>query len=474
MYDGMNIESGSLTSQAMAGFFSRMDDSNPDAETRQTIIDRARYLNTVSTTARSLHDCLTRAVIGAGVRYEYPKDSDFFDYTDSRIKDAWNRVSHTRCLDARRRLTLTQLEQLVFTTMIVSGECWLFRKGRSWIVKEPDCIKTPAEFVTYTDRTVTTDEGHIITDGIELDDGIPVACYFVEKVDGVETYERIPFIGDDGLPQVLQVFMQERPEQVRGLPLTSPVIPQLWACLAYSDSETQMAMLQTNMSLIITTNTNPTTNPFSGLTVRDLDSPLIPPQDGEKTGSNDFSWIPPQGDSAFYGLIDKAHYIKPGQTRHLSEGEDIKFVSPTSPHTGFTDFCNFMIRGIGSAVGIPYQVLTGTYDANFSAVKGAVSAFNHTVRRYRKVFIEQFLKPVFEVFLTDFIQDRDVLELVAMESQWLPNDSPLTLDPTREMDFYLKAVNAGLISRDEAAEAMFGHKASGDVQQAKTLEKELI
>jgi hypothetical protein len=49
-----------------------------------------------------------------------------------------------------------------------------------------------------------------------------------------------------------------------------------------------------------------------------------------------------------------------------------------------------------------------------------------------------------------------------VESQWLPNDSPLTLDPAKEMDFYIKAVDAGFITADEAAEALFGHPATGE------------
>ena len=120
-----------------------------------------------------------------------------------------------------------------------------------------------------------------------------------------------------------------------------------------------------------------------------------------------------------------------------------------------------MIRQIGASVGIPEQVLTGRFDANFSAVKGACSAFNHTVRRYRTAFIETFLRPLFSVFLAGLIEDPEVRELVSLEAQWLPCDSPLTLDPTKEIDYYIKAINSGLITKDEAAQALFGHPATG-------------
>lgn len=468
MLDGYNANAGSFTSQAMAGFFARSKDANTDMRSRQRIVERARYLDCVSDITRAFHSCLCRGVVGSGIRYAPPKQSARLDYTRSGIDTRWRDIAATTFFDARGMQTFPQFEQLVFRTVLVSGECWLFRIGQAWIAKEPDCIRTPRGFEKVND-VVELPSGNIIIDGVELEEGRPVACYVCAIKDGEEEYDRVEYTGEDGLPAVLHVFMQERPEQVRGLPLVAPILTHVWSCYAYGDSETQMAILQTNMSLVITTNTNPTVNPFAGLTVRDLDAPLVPPATGDKVEpSKDFAWIPPMGDSGLFGMVDKAHYMKPGQTRHLADGEDIKFVTPTAPHTGFIQFCEYKIRMMGAAIGIPEQVLSGRFDANFSAVKGATSAFNHTVRMYRSMFVESFLRPVFRVFLSEIMDNAEIADIVAFESQWLPNDSPLTLDPNKEIDFYLRAIEAGLITRDEAAEALFGHKANGEVVNAGT------
>lgn len=467
MINGFNANSGSYTTQAMAGFFAQSRDAFADMKCRPTLVSRARYLDTISTIARAAQKCLTRAVVGSGIRYEQPRTSNIIDY-DVDIKGVWDKVAMTAALDARHQLTLSQLETLVFKTMLVSGEAWLFRKGTgAWIVKEPDCIKTPDDFSTLgvmdtETRVITLANGSLIADGVELNaDGVPVACYVCGEQG---EYERVEYTDENGLKQVLHVYLQDRPDQVRGLPIMAPVITQLWACLAYADSETQMSILQTNMSLIITTNTASSLNPFGALTQRDLDAPLIPETGAsaaKTTGSKDFAWIPPLGDQGLGGIINGVNYTIPGQTRHLAEGEDIKFIAPTAPHTGFVTFCDFMIRQIGASIGIPEQVLTGRFDANFSAVKGACSAFNHTVRQYRTAFIETFLRPLFSVFLAGFVSDPVIGELISLEAQWLPCDSPLTLDPTKEVDYYIKAIDAGLISRDEAAQALFGHPAVG-------------
>ena len=456
MFSGYNANAGSFTTQSMAGFFANSRDVFRDTRSRKTIVSRARYLNTISTISRAIHDCLVRAVVGSGIRYELPK-SDILSYDMSDIQTAWRRISMTHALDARHRDTLTQLESLVFSTMLISGEAWCFRIGKGWAVKEPDFVSTPESLLNGD--VGRSENGNLIIDGIEVNSfGIPIACYFCDDPYGDDRkWDRISYKDENGVDQVLHIFMQERPDQLRGLPLTAPVLTQIWSVLAYCDAETQMSILQANMSLVITTNTNPTLNPFATMSARDLDAPLI-----QDKASKDFSWFPPMGNSALDGIINKVNYSIPGQTRHLAEGEDIKFVAPTAPHTGFVQFADFMIRQIGASIGIPEQVLTGRFDANFSAVKGACSAFNHTVRRYRTAFIELFLKPVFGVFLKEFISDDLICDLMVVESQWLPNDSPLTLDPSKEMDFYIKAVDAGFITSDEAAEALFGHPATGE------------
>lgn len=487
---GYSDASGSLCSQQMAGFFSRSKDVYNDNKCRPVLTSRARILNITSTIARSIHDCLTRGVIGSGVRYEPNEKSVYYDDVVYReiskdLKNRINKLSNTKLLDANKQLTFTELEELVFLTMIVSGECWLFRSadGLSWKIKEPDYIKTP-DYLNNNDNSYSVKyNNNLIIDGIEVDtQGLPVACWFCENPfddelkNNINNYCRIPFYDEKGLPCVLQVFIKERPDQLRGLPLTAPVLVQLWSTLAYSESELQMAILQVNQSLVITTNTNPTLNPFGSIIQRDLDAPLIPtqpPQPNVSEPSKDFSIFPPMGNNILDGFINKMNFVSPGQSHHLAEGEDIKFLTPTAPNTNLSSFLDLMLRQIGAALGIPEQVLSGRFDANFSAVKGACSAFNHTIKRYRTRFIESFLKPLFENLVYNYLQEEvenisqeqclENAELLTIESVWLPNDSPLTLDPTKEIDFYIKAIEAGLITRDEAATLLFGHKANGNI-----------
>lgn len=471
---GYGDSHGSMTSQAMAGFFQRSKDVFSDMKCRPTLVSRARVLHITSPISRAIHTCLLRGVIGSGLRYEPSDVSDYFDNYDtiaSTLKHDFKRLSHTKLFDAMGHLTFTQLESLVFETMILSGEAWLFRvgDGNKWRVREPDYVMSP-----------DNNTNPLIIDGIELDDyGVPVAVWYCSEpyaVVGQRSFERIPIYDEDGVRLVIHVYKQERPEQLRGLPLTAPVIQNLWSTMAFCESELQMAILQCNQSLIVTTQTNNSLNPYGTISPRDLDAPLIAPTPNtptdEKKKPAEFSILPPLGNSGFDGLINKMNFVSPGQSHHLREGEDVKFLSPTAPSSSLSQFVDLQMRMLGAALGIPEQVLSGKFDANFSAVKGATSAFNHTVKQFRTAFIESFLKPLFEVFAYseiaryNWICDDSLTasQLMALESLWLPNDSPLTLDPSKEIQFYITAVDAGLITRDEAAQALFGHDAVGVIQ----------
>ena len=98
----------------------------------------------------------------------------------------------------------------------------------------------------------------------------------------------------------------------------------------------------------------------------------------------------------------------------------------------------------------------------FDIGKDASNGFIITDNVFRPIgFVKEFI----------WVEDMhypEIADLISFESQWLPNDSPLTLDPNKEIDFYLRAIEAGLITRDEAAEALFGHKANGEVVNAGT------
>lgn len=485
-----DIANGSIYSQQMAGFFSRSKSATLDNLARRELVSRSRILYLESPIARACIDVLLRECVGAGLRYSPSENSPYFaNYAaiTGILGERLSQVSELHVVESTHRLTFPQLQALVFRTILLSGDCFLIRcSDGSVCLKESDYVYTPP-FFTQINGIAKTDRGNAIIDGIELDThSRPIAYWFccdLNKSIERESWLRVNAFDKYGLPQVLHCAYMERPSQFRGLPLLAPVIEDLWSLRAYLTSETQMAIMQANMSLVITTHTNPTANPFGGLSSMDLDAPLVPEHEDNEP-PREFSIAPPPMASSYLdGIVTRTDFIQPGQSIHLAEGEDIKTIAPTAPHSGLETFIRCVVEQIGSAVGIPSQILTARIDSNYASCKAAFAQLQHTVRLYRSMFIEAFLKPWFMNFAHDiiisegwqsskYLPDEAAL-LLATESIWLPSTASTILEPQREIDFYSKALELGLVSRDEVAQLLFGHNASEMPQNASEMPQEV-
>lgn len=474
-----DIASGSLYSQQMAGFFSRSKSATQDTLARRTLVSRSRILYLESPIARACIDVLLRECVGAGLRYSPKPDSVYFDnyaQITASLSSMLMQMSDLHLIESTRRLTFAQVQSLVFRTILLSGDCFLIRlDDGTFCIKESDYVFTPSFMMQV--NGIARFDGHDVIDGIELDAySRPIAYWLCNDLNSYESQDKWTRIDayDEatGLPRVLHCAYFERPSQFRGLPLLAPVIEDLWSLRAYLTSETQMAIMQSNMSLVITTNTNPTANPFASLLQMDLDAPLVP--DGKQDPQpQEYSIAPPPMTSEMLnGALSRTEFIQPGQSIHLAEGEDIKTITPTAPHSGLETFIKCVVEQIGSAVGIPSQILTARIDSNYASCKAAFAQLQHTVRLYRSMFIEAFLRPYFQDFCYAQIvdngwhstkyTDKECADLLAIESVWLPSTASTILEPQREIDFYSKALELGLVSRNEVAQLLFGHDAVSD------------
>ena len=477
-----DIANGSLYAQQMAGFFSRSESATRDNEARKILVSRSRILFLESPIARACIDILLRECVGSGLRYSPNASSEYFSNYEaitSTLSSDLKTVSSLHLIESTHRLTFAQVQGLVFITILLSGDCFIIRLDDGSIcIKESDYVFTPP-FLNLASETGVAKYGeNIVIDGVELDDySRPIAYWFCNNLYG-EAYKRetswtrIPTHDEYGVKRVLHCAYFNRPSQFRGLPLLAPVIEDLWSLRAYFTSETQMAIMQANMSLVVTTNTNPTVSPFGTLTGLDLDAPLVPnrPTDKKPEQPKDFSIAPPPMANTMYnGLSRTTNFVSAGSSIHLAEGEDVKMITPTAPHSGLETFIRCVVEQVGAAVGIPAQILLARIDSNYASCKAAFAELQHTVRLYRSMFIETFLKPYFMGFALDVIQgrgwkstrysDEEAALLLAMESVWLPSIAATILEPQREIDFYSKALELCLVSKNEVAQLLFGHDA---------------
>ena len=468
---------GSLFSQGLSGFLAQSLTATEDiAPTREILTSRARILDMSVPIARAAVDRIVSGVVGAGLIWDTPNKSDFFEdeafeqylgivRTLQRRMRLWS-MSHA--CDAQRRMTLAQMQRLVCRNWLLSGDVFLIRRPTTgngvsdWRIIESDRCATPISMSSadpFGIAVVNPETGYTVIDGVELDGaGAPIAYHFRDAYDDVYAeYTRIPAFSDDGLPLVLHVFTSERPDQYRGVPLLAPVIETIYGTACYAQSELQAAIIESCFSMFFETDTNPAQDPFEP--EEDLDKPLVP-------DTPDYKLSPEAGRPlGVPGMIRNSAVIGPGESRRLRPGEKVHTVDPKRPNSGFEAFMKAQNGMIAAAIGVPLQVLQSTYDGTtYASARAATVEAWRTFKIYRNVFIELLVKPMLEVFARETLAElypdmsKDMSQIIALESTWT-GPSAVCLDPTKELQAYQVALEMGLVSADEVAQSVYGHPA---------------
>lgn len=449
-----------LFSQSMAGFFHNSKSAVLDNKLRQELVSKSRILYTKVPLAKAIINTLTRGVIGSGLHL-------------TPINALFEVLSSTYSFDAMRQQDLYQLQQQAFETMMLSGECWLIRQKESndiyssWYLAEPDHVFNPP-FISISDDGYFYYKNHLLIDGIEYAaNGKPLAIHYCKNpyapmISSKKAWDRIFFTDKEGLPNVIQLRLSDRPEYPRGLPILSPLIETLYGLYAYSQAQIQMGLLQSCQALVVKTNTNKSLNPFAVMTPQDLSAPLIRNDDAEDKPIQEFTITPPNNRDAF-GMVNEVNYVVPGQTIHLNPDESLECITPTGPSNNLIEYYNLVLEQCCASLGIPKPLLNGVFDASFSASKASIAQWEYTISKYRKTFIEQFLKPLYRVFLYES-GDIGLTETykISVSSEWLSHDPPMVVDEVREMNLMRQAYDMGLVTRDEIAMKLFAHNAHLD------------
>ena len=450
----------SLFSQSLAGFFAESKSAVLDYKMRQELVSKCRVLYNKVPLARAIISTLVRGVIGSGLHLN--TQDDLFDA-----------LSSTYSFDAMRQQDLYQLQQQAAETMLLCGECWLIRQKStneqysSWYLSEPDHVFNTPDITTAADGNYYY-KNHLMIDGIEYSsNGRPLAIHYCKSpymadVSNKKLWNRIRLYDQDGLPNVIQLKLTDRPEYPRGLPLLSPAIELLYGLYKLNQSQVEMGILQSCQALVVKTNTNKTLNPFAGLSPSDLNAPLVQEKPTDDMPKQEFSIVPPNNRDVF-GMLNNANYVTPGTTIHLNPDESLDCITPQGPTSSLIEYSNMVLEQCGSMFGIPKPLLSGVFDASFSASKASIAQWLYTISKYRKSFIEQLCKPLYRVYLyeakelslTDAYRD-------SIKSEWVNLDPNMYVDEVRSMGLMKDAFKLGLVTRDEISQVLFSHKANPD------------
>jgi lambda family phage portal protein len=390
-------------------------------------------------------------VVGTGLRLSAQVDraalADLADITteeasafERAAEREWRAFSRREYCDAAGRNNMAQMQELAFRSVLESGDVL------ASMVKSPS---GPFDFsvqLIEADRISNPHRGadsQTMAGGVEMTDGgRPVAFHVADlaRTTGQpERWHRVEAWGPDGRPRALHLMHQRRIDQSRGVPYLAPVIPTLKELGRYTEAEITAAVLNACLAIMSTSE--------DGL------SPMA--KEAAQSGAM------PSG-----ALRRVDVQFEPGMVLEgFAANETIKGMPAERPATGFDPFVQAILRQVGVALELPFELLVKHFTASYSAARAALLQAWGFFRMRRAWLADSFCQPIYETVIHNavirgrieapgFLQDP-IIRLAWLGARWT-GPSPGQLDPLKEVNAAEKRIGLRLSSRTRETAELTG------------------
>lgn len=381
-------------------------------------------------------------VVGTGLTYTPAIDGDYLGLDAEQAQQwqddvkrrfrAW--AESTDC-DLSRQLDFYGLQELALRTMLESGDAFVVtpRIPRAGRPARLALQLLEADRVCNPNRGPDTDT---VVDGVEIAPatGEAIAYHVARLHPGApnsagNTWTRIAARGDaTGRRNVLHVMQPLRPGQLRGVPWIAPILEPLKQLGRWSDAELNAAVTSSLMATFVTM------DPTAFDTLYDDDAQGLIVDNASKWSGE----------------------MESGKAINLLPGEAITSPTPGRPNPAFDPFWQAMVRQIGMALQMPFEVLVMHFQSSYSAARGALLMAWKAFRSRRDLLSKTLCQPVVELWLADEVAEgrvsapgffsSDVVRAAWCAAIWT-GDGPGSIDPGKEVDAAQKRVDLGISTK---------------------------
>lgn len=393
-------------------------------------------------------------VVGTGLKVKSQIDRAVLNLTDEQA-DIWERnaerefrlATETREIDAERTLPFSLLQGLAFLKVLEDGDI-LINMPRISRPGSPYTLKLQlieAARLINKDNAQNTER---MSGGVEKDEnGAPVAYHILKQHPGSIyrktsdlSWTTIPAFGKSGSPLCLHLFDKTRPGQSRGVPYLTPVVELIKQLGRYTDAEVMAAVVSGMLTIFVTNETgNPALGPAPTLSNTTGDASLQADVTGMELG---------------YGSVVG-----------LLPGEKIETVNPGRPNPAFDPFMTAILRQIGMALELPFELLVRHFTSSYSASRAALEEAWDYFQRRRHWLVSALCQPVYEAVITEavargrlsapgFFSDPMVRN-AWLSSTWT-GDAQSQLDPVKEIEAAKRRVELRISTRSEECARLTG------------------
>lgn len=387
-------------------------------------------------------------VVGTGLKFQARIDREFLgmadeaaDQWESNVEREFRLWAESADCDASRTLKFAGIQELVFRSTLENGDCFVLMP---YISRGDNpyslCLQIiEADRITNKDNLADSDT---LVAGVQKDQyGAPIEYHILKGHPGNiysmknREWMVVPAFGSiTGRRNVIHLYRVLRPGQTRGVPYLAPVIESLKQLGNYTDAEVMAAVVSSYFTVFV------------------------------KSPQGETDLAPMQPISEVGGSISDPDYkLGNGAIVGLAEGEDISTANPGRPNAQFDPFVQAILRQIGVALELPFEVLIKHFTASYSAARAALLEAWKFFTARREWLAQNFCQTVYEAWLTEaiasgrinapgFIGGDPAIRAAFLGSEWT-GPAPGQIDPLKEIQAAKERVDLGVstLSRETAA-----------------------
>ena len=417
-------------------------------------ISRDMYRN--APLVRGAVDTMRFNIVGSGLTLQAQVDYEFLGLSEEEAQKFERDAEHifrfwaeSENADVELTSNFYELQTIALIGTLVSGDVFV---GLPYIKRENSPYSLSVQLLE-ADRCCNPDnkmDDEHLAGGVEVDAfGAPKFYHLTKFHPGgnqfTNEWKKIPVFGESGRRNILHVFEKVRPNQKRGVPVLAPIIEPLKQFTDYTHAELTAAVVSGLFTVFIET-----------------ESGDVPPEMEEEGGTSE---------------INEEMQLEAGAIIGLADGEKVTTANPNRPNTAFDGFTSSVLKQIGAALNIPYEVLMKHFSSSYSASRAALLEAWKMFRTRRVWFAQKFTQPIYEAVLTEavllghlsapgFLEDPMIRKAYCRASWNGPSQGQL--NPVQETKAALMRVEEGFSTRTKEASEMNGTDFDQNIKRAKS------
>lgn len=411
----------------------------------------------------AINTVVTR-VVGTGLALQPRPSRELLGLNDDQaerwqrlVLAEWQAWAETTACDATRMTDFYGLQGLALRSALESGDVFA-------LLPDIETPRSPYELaVQLVEGDRICNPQHLrdtptLAGGVRKDTHGAAVGYYILQAHPGDSYrlsrqwDFVPVFGAaSGRRNALHVMERRRPDQSRGLPYLTPVIEAMKQLARYTEAEIDAAVISSFFTVF-----------FEGATGEGPDV-LTSAATGEAPAGNDAK-------QAWDGTLSSGLMVD------LDPGVKPHFANPTRPNTAFDPFVMAVLRQIGIALELPFEVLVKHFQSSYSAARAALLDAWNFFRVRRAWMAAQFCQPVYEEWLTEAVARGRIhapgffadplVRFAWCRAEWV-GDGPGSIDPLKEANAVEKRLALNLTTLETETMLHDGSHWADNVAQRK-------